>query len=225
MRRLLIACACACWMQPGVAQAQDGPLAGAFEVSAGASWIGSTAFAARDASLTGSGGEAFRLFSTSTELSGGRGFDLRIGRRVTRIVEAGLWAALSSPTLKTRVTSDVENGAAAIASEAITQLTVEVSGLVSLTRFNVGSRVLPFVTAGGGYLRQLHEGETLVQTGRVYHLGAGARMPLFTRGRDRRVKQIGLRADVRAVMRTGGVTIDGLAHTTPEVTASAFVRF
>jgi hypothetical protein len=85
--------------------------------------------------------------------------------------------------------------------------------------------VLPFVTGGGGYLRQLHEGATLVQTGSIYYIGAGASIALSTADRRQRVKQIGLRLDTRAIVRTGGVTIDGRAYTAPAVGASLFARF
>ena len=36
-----------------------------------------------------------------------------------------------------------------------------------------GSRAVPFVSAGAGYLRELHEGNQLVETGIEYHATAG----------------------------------------------------
>ena len=41
----------------------------------------------------------------------------------------------------------------------------------------------PFVTAGGGYLRQLHEGLTVIEEGRVFYVGGGARYWIFARAR------------------------------------------
>jgi hypothetical protein len=50
-------------------------------------------------------------------------------------------------------------------------------------------------------------------------------IPLGPRERARGVKQFGVRADVRALIRTGGVALDGGTHVSPEVTVSLFARF
>ncbi len=50
-------------------------------------------------------------------------------------------------------------------------------------------------------------------------------IPIASRGRAPGMKQFGIRADVRALFRTGSVTVDGSAHVSPVVAASAFVRF
>jgi hypothetical protein len=85
--------------------------------------------------------------------------------------------------------------------------------------------VFPFVTAGGGYLRELHEGGTLAQTGKVVYVGGGARIPLVSRQARQRLTQLGVRADLRALVRSGGVTLDRQSHVSPAVAASLFVRF
>lgn len=218
-------CAWLLWGPVRTVWAQSEPLPGRYELAGGLFWTGPTPFDSRDASLTGPTGDRVRLFSTSTELARAAGLELRLGRRVTRAVQAEVSASYSTPVLTTSISNDLEGGAATVASESTRQVTVEASAVVDVGRGRVGSRVFPFVTGGGGYLRQLHEGDTLVQTGRIYHVGGGARIPLVTRGRNRRFKQLGVRADVRAILRTGGITFDGRAHVSPAVTASAFVRF
>jgi hypothetical protein len=198
---------------------------GRFEIAAGLRWVGATSLGSRDALLTGAAGSPFRLFSTSTELGAASEFHVHLAHRISRLVQGEIAASYVSVPLRTSIASDAENGAATVASESVMQLTVTGGGLVHLPRWRVGSRVLPFVTGGAGYLRQLHEGATLVQTGFTYYVGAGASIALSTADRRQRVKQIGLRLDTRAIVRAGGVTIDGRAYAAPAFGASLFARF
>ncbi len=186
--------------------------------------MGATPFGSSDATLTGPGGERFRLFSTSSELLRTTGLELRVGRRVSRVVDAEISASLGRPPLSTTVTSDVENGPSLTAAETITQVILEGSGVVHLPFAAVGSRVLPFAAAGAGYLRQLHEGATFVQTGHTYHFGGGAKIALLSRDR-RWLKQAGVRVDVRAQLRGGGVALDGRSHAALMLTAGIYGRF
>jgi hypothetical protein len=224
---VLLFFACLFWLHAPTASAQstNDPLLGRVELAAGVSWIGAASFGASDASLTGVSGDRYRLFSTSTELAGAPGFDARLGRRVTRIVQAEITASYSPPALTTSIGNDAENAAPIVVSESIRQLTIVGSVVVYLPGRRVGSRVLPFVTGGGGYLRQLHEGNTLAQTGGTYHAGAGAMILMRSNARQPGVKQFGLRADIRALIRTGGVALDGGAHTSPVAAISLFARF
>jgi hypothetical protein len=209
----------------GLAQSANPAAAGRFELSVGAVWFGTSAIGSRDATLTGSGGDRFRLFSTSSEIGDATGLHVRLGRRVTRVIEAEASASYASPLLITTIANDAENAAPTSASESARQFTIEGGALVNLTRWRSGSRVFPFVTAGGGYLRELHEGGTLAQTGKVVYVGGGARIPLVSRTARQRLTQLGVRADLRAVVRSGGVTFDGQSHISPTVAASLFVRF
>ena len=85
-------------------------------------------------------------------------------------------------------------------------------------------RWIPFAIAGAQYMRQLHEGQTLLVAGRLYEGGGGVKYLLGSR-EHARLKTVGVRADVRAVVRTAGVNTDGRAHVSPAVAASLFVRF
>jgi hypothetical protein len=206
------------------AQGAREPAAGRSEVSGGVSWIGTTSFGSADATLTGPSGDRVRLFSTSTELAGAAAFDARYGYRVTRLVQAEVSASYSTPAITTTISADAESGAGTTASESIRQLTVLGGAIVWLPRWQAGN-ARPFVAGGGGYLRLLHEGETLAEGGGVFYAGGGAAFPLSQRGRGRRLKEVGIRADVRALFRTGALTLDGRVHAAPEVAVSLFTRF
>ena len=209
------------------ADAQTGTrrLAGRMEASGGPIWMGAIPFGSTDATLTGAGGDRFRLFWTSSELLRATGLEVRVSHRVMRLVHAEISASYARPQLSTTVGSDVENGPSITAAEAITQVTLEGAGLVHLPFVLAGPRILPFVTAGAGYLRQLHEGNTLVQTGRTYHIGGGAKVVLLSRDDRHWLKQVGARLDVRAEIRSGGIALDGRVHASPAVTAGIFGRF
>jgi len=207
------------------AQSATDVLPGRYEVTAGASWVAPVSFGDSDATLTAASGGRYRLFSTSTALAAAPALDIRIGRRLTRTVQVELTASYSTPSLETTISNDVEGAAPAVASEAISQSTLGGAATLFLPGWRIRNRILPFVTGGGAYLVQLHEGRTLAEKGGAFHAGLGVMIPLVTHGPDRRVKQSGVRTDVRLLVRAGGVTLDGQAHAAPVVTASAFTRF
>jgi len=74
-----------------------------------------------------------------------------------------------------------------------------------------------------GYLRQLHEGQALVETGRTVQAGGGVKIALGSSADASR--RVGVRADVRMIARTGGVSPDGGTHVAPSFGASLFVAF
>ncbi|MEP7305498.1 MAG: hypothetical protein ABJA98_08285 [Acidobacteriota bacterium] len=211
----------------GVAWAQGSgePLPGRYELAAGVSWTAPVPLGSADASLTNPSGGRYRLFSASTEIAGAPAFDARLGRRLTRAIQVELGASYSSPTLRSSISNDAENGAATVASESIRQITITGAAVFYVTRWRIASRILPFVTGGGGYLRQLHQGDTLAETGRTYFAGAGGTIPLGSQRRADGGNRLGIRADVRALFQTGGVSLGAQRRVSPSVTASAFVRF
>jgi hypothetical protein len=82
--------------------------------------------------------------------------------------------------------------------------------------------VAPFVAAGAGYLRQLHEERTLVETGQVYYVGRPAPGISFWAVRARAARW-GLRGDVRLAWRTPGVDFEDKTRKFPTVTLLLFV--
>ena len=116
---------CCLQAAPAWAQRANDAVPQGLELSAGAVWIGKAAVGTRDATLTGSGGNRFRLFSTSSELGDATGFNVRIGRHVTSVIEAEVSASYASPLLTTSLSGDAEAAPATAASESITQFTIE----------------------------------------------------------------------------------------------------
>ena len=68
------------------------------------------------------------------------------------------------------------------------------------------------------------ERQTLIETGWSSYAGGGLHYLLSNRSRGR-LKSAGLRVDIRAVLLSGGVTLDHARHVLPGLAAGLFVRF
>jgi len=194
---------------------------GRIELSVGASWLGAQKYGSADATETTAAGGTTTLFKTSTELGSSPAFDARVGVRVahTLVVEAD--TSYTRPQLRVTTAADVEGAAGVTAVEQIQQFSV---GGGATWYVPTASRLVPFVTGGGGYLRQLHAGALLVDTGSYYEAGGGVVYVLAAHARGW-LKITGLRFDARAMIFSGGVAIDGGRHAAPAVAGSFFVRF
>ena len=193
------------------------------EVSGGVRWIGQLNLADNPANEMTLGGGNRALFESKTTLDDSVGGTATIGVRVSQLFRVEGAVVFSPTQLSTRVTEDAEGVADTTITSPVQQLLVEGGVLVQAA----GSRVrpfAPFVTAGAGYLRQLNDGRTLVETGSSYYLGGGLYYARFLSG-PRRVKATGLRADVRALFMHNGVAADSDWRSAPTVTAAFFVRF
>jgi len=202
--------------------ASPGP--GRLEVSTGALWIGRQVLGSTSANETTGAGGTFALFNTSTELASVRGLEARVGVRVWRGFEAEVEGSYGKPQLKISIGGDVENAAAATAVETIQQFTIGAGVVWSVPYRPWRGRLVPFVTAGAGHLRDVHEAQTLIDTGRYYQVGGGVKVLLLSRSRSF-FKGLGARADARAMVRSKAVAFDQAGHTSPAVAASVFVRF
>jgi hypothetical protein len=208
---------------PVFAQSPDPPRP-RFEAGIGSLWIGQQPLGTRAASETTGAGGSTPLFSTSSDLASAAGIDGRIGVRVTRSLVAEADASYLKPQLRVAIGGDLEGAAAVTATETVHQFTIGGGVLWYLPNRAWTRRFAPFAMAGGGYLRQLHDQGTLVDTGRYYQVGGGVTYLLASRGHFH-TKGIGARADVRALIRSKGVAFDGGGHTSPAFGVSAFVRF
>jgi hypothetical protein len=197
---------------------------GRFELSIGALWMGGESYGSHDANLTTSTGGSIRLFSTSSELDSTAGLELRFGGRVAANIDAEVAASYTTPELRTAISADIEAAGSTVAVEPVQQFIIEGAAIIKLTRWRPRPRVLPFVTMGAGYLRQLHDAKTLVETGQTYHVGGGAKLAMVSR-KDGLLKEIGLRMEARACIRSGGVALDDRAHAAAAITAALFARF
>ena len=197
---------------------------GRVEVSLGALWIGQLALGSNDANETTPTGGNLKIFTTSTDLGSAAGLEARVAVRLLQSLEAEVEGSYSTPRLKVTIGSDIENAPGVTATESVQQFTIG-AGVVWYVPFHLASsRLAPFVSGGGGHLRQVHEERTSVETGQYYHVGGGVTWLLFARPRGL-INAVGLRVDARAVVRLKGVAFDEGGHASPAVGASAFVRF
>ena len=211
---------------PAVALAQrpggDRPIR-RIEIAGGGGLLGGAALGGADAKLRGRGGSDFQLFSTESEFARASIAEVRAGYALSRryAVEARL--AFARPELRTTVSNDAENAPSLTVSERADQYVIDGSLIVLLDRLQVG-RLVPFAAAGAGYLRQLHEGRTLVEQGTAYHLGGGVRQWLSVRN-NAVIKAFGVRADARVYLFSGGISTDDGVRPHAAVSGSLFVTF
>jgi hypothetical protein len=223
-RRAVAALAVALALRASPVRAQPLIEPGRVEIGIGPQWTGHAALGSRNANETTGSGSPFTLFSSSTDLASAAGLEARIGVRVLRRLEAEVVGSYATPSLVIRTSADSEGAPGVAAKERLQQFTIHGAAVWYLPAWRAGTRTAPFVTAGVGYLRHVHENDVLLAGGTVYEAGAGIKQLLVSRDR-RRLKGVGVRADVRAVARAKGVAPDGATHVSPAVTASLFVRF
>jgi hypothetical protein len=197
-----------------------------FEATVGALWLGSGELGSQDADLRRGGTTPgdFRVFATDTGLDASPGFDGRVAYWLTRslAVEAGF--VMTRPIVTTRVTDDIEDADDLTLEEDLEQYFVDVGAVLLLDRFSIGDRTVPFVSGGAGYLRQLHEGRTLVETGQVYHLGGGVRH--WLRMRDTGfLRAAGLRVDARIYMLANGFAFEDSVRPHGAISGALFLTF
>jgi hypothetical protein len=218
---LVILALCAVHDRSASAQSRSAG-AGRLDLSLGGVWIGQQTLGSRTATETTPTLGTLPLFSTSSTLDGAPAVEGRVGWRIARALTVEAEASYGRPELTIAISNDREGAEPATPTERVQQFTVG-GGLVWYLPIR-RSRVAPFVTGGAGYLRQLHESATLVQTGRYYQFGGGFTVLLASRPRSM-LKAAGLRVDARAIVRVDGVAFDSSAHAVPAAGASFFVRF
>lgn len=193
-----------------------------FSVSGGVGWTGGSNLGHVDANETTSGSGSYTLFASDSELGGATSVETALGARLSRLLQAELNVSYGQLDLRTHLSSDVEGIPDADASESIGQLTLEGSVLFDLVGLRL-RQTMPFLTAGGGYLRHLHEGRMFVETGTIFHAGGGLLMPLGSAAAaDARSA---LRFDVKAMIRNGGAIPDDGPHVSPSLSASFVWKF
>jgi hypothetical protein len=192
-------------------------------VAIGPQWLGRGDVGGEDARLTRNPIGSTPLFDTRSALAGGMGVSGSVAGRVTRQLWVEAIGRYHSARLTTRVTGDAE-ARDVTASEAVQHLVIEGGALWMPRTWRVGHRVQLFATGGLGYLRQLHETGTLVETGRSYHAGGGAVIALPTR-QNGTFKASGVRLEVRAAALDGGVAFGDGIHVAPAIWTALFLRF
>ncbi len=213
MRGRLLAGALAgvlCVAAPAGAQAHQ-EWAPRFEVAVGGGLWGGYPLDARRAVLTGPEvptGAPVRLFDADTSIDRGGAAEVRLGWRLTRALWIEATGGLGVQRLRASVSGDVEEAPPVELTSSLLQLTVE-GGLAYELRgaSAAGGRLVPLVTGGGGYLRQVFEDRLRVETGGTAYLGAGVRLAP-TRRPSGLLGRLGARSDVRVVLRRGGIDVE-----------------
>jgi hypothetical protein len=228
--RLVVVVACVMalsWARPVCAQSANARQVHRFEVSLGGLWLSGADMGGKVAQLRANRvpPAPFTVFNTSTREEAAPGFDGRIGFWLTRaiLVEGGF--VYARPPLETRISGDIEGAPALTAAEDIDQYFIDANVVWMIDRFTLWRRIVPFVSGGGGYLRQLHEGRTLVETGQVYHVGGGVRQWLHVADRGW-IRGLGVQLEARAYVLAEGVQLaDDRPRTHGAFSGAFFVTF
>jgi hypothetical protein len=215
MAALWLACASS-------AQAQ-GSNASGVEAAFAAGWLGGLSFGTSDASLRTRTGDDSPLFSTESTMGAAPVFEARATYPLTSRYAIEGRFGFAMPEVRTSISGDVEGAPSLDVAEQIDQYTFDGALLVMFGDTRPDS-VRPFISLGAGYLRQLHEGQTLVENGVVYHVGGGVRAPFMARQQGL-VKTAGARVDGRLNMRNGGIALGEESGTNVSFVAGVFVGF
>lgn len=210
------------------AQPAQGPAPRAHHLifSGGLTWSGSYPVGNATATLRpnapGSGASPFVLFSTAPTIESAAGVGARVEFALTPSIAIELGASFARPRVSVAISQDREAAAQVLEGESLQQYVVD-AGAVWQLPVRLGSRARPFVSGGAGYLRQLHQERTLVETGRTYYAGGGLRY--WIRGGHGTSRGVGLRADARATWKTHGVDFEDRTRVAPSFALHAFVDF
>ena len=175
---------------PAAAQIYIGrehPSRGSIEAGAGVMWSPGFDLGGETIELTRSGQQTdgFDLFSIDGDVDRFAGAHARVGIYVTRAVSVEGGVRVARPTLSFSLSGDAESAADETAAERVSHYLFDGSLLFHVIGAAFADRRgVPFLSAGGGYIRELHEGNELVETGRELHATAGVK---YWFGRARRV--------------------------------------
>jgi hypothetical protein len=208
-----------------VAHAQPEVPVHRFQLAAGIGILGGASLGDADANLRSStSSDPYRVFTTSSRLSSAAPvLDLRAALDVTPRFGVEAHALFGRPKLQNDVSGDVENAPPVTASERLDQYLIDGGVIVTLDELRVKDWQ-PFAAAGAGYMRQLHQGLTLTESGHLFYVGGGARHSVIERPSGF-VRGLGVRADVRLNILSGGVTVDDTSRNQFSASVSFFVVF
>jgi hypothetical protein len=164
----------------------------------------------------------FTLFSAASTVESIAGFEGRVGFTLTPSLAIEAGAAFAKPKVRIAISGDQEGASQALEGEMLQQYVFD-AGAVWQLPLRIGRRARPFVSGGAGYLRQLHQERTLVETGQVYYAGGGLRY--WIRGGSGTTRSFGFRVDARAMWKKDGIDFENRIRLYPAVTVFAFVGF
>ena len=206
------------------ARAQTDPPVHRLQLAGGIGFFSGARLGEADANLRSSTpSDPYRVFATSSRLELATVLDLRAAFDLTRRYGLEAHALFGRPELRTVLASDAEYAPSVTAVERLDHYVIDGGFVIRLDKFRVKGWQ-PFAVAGAGYVRQLHEGLTVTEEGRVFYVGGGARRLLISRARGF-LRGLGARGDVRVNVLSGGITVEDKARRHGSASASLFVVF
>jgi hypothetical protein len=163
------------------------------------------------------------LFRAESAVERVVGADLRVAFAFTPALAVEAGATWSKPELAITISADDEVSGGVTIREPVSQYTVDVSALYHVPGLRFGRRSRAYATAGGGYLRQVYEGNLVIETGATYHAGAGVLYWLHGGGPSERA--FGLRGEARYVRRARGIEFEDRSRSYPSLRVLAFAGF
>ena len=182
-------------------------------------WLAGIHFEDVNANETAFGGVTRTVFRSATSFDQAACPEVKAIVGLTRALDIEGAVAYGRTHLTTRITLDPEASNVTIA-EPVSAYVLEAGVAAHLARWR-GRRSAPFVSAGAGYLRQIHDGQTHIEDGPSWYAGGGVRVPLSDET-ARGLKSAALRFELRATILPSGSTLDGNRHILPSVIGGVF---
>ena len=191
---------------PTPALAQTRPAPGSTrEFTVGGLWLGPASFGSASADLLRPDGTPLTVFEAENSLGPGIGLQAGMAFRLTPSVWTEITAGWSRASLRTTITGDVENADVEPIRARVMRVSLEASALWYVHPRGSTSW---FVRGGGGWAKELAEGNALAEDAFSATGGAGVRH-WWREGRRSKVQRMGLRIEFRADLRSGGITLGG----------------
>lgn len=202
---------------------RDTPHAGSWEIGGGVVWTGGFTGPTSTAELTRNGESSggFDLFTAAGDMKAGAGVNARLGIFVSRTIAVEGGFRFSQPTVSYALSGDAEDASDTDATESLSRYAFTGSLIVHLRRMSPGVSLVPFIGGGAGYVRDLHEGNELMETGTEFHGVAGLKY-WFNSTAPRR---FGIRGEAGVSMTDGGFDFSDKSRVVPIASASLIYLF
>jgi hypothetical protein len=180
------------------------------EVGGGVGWVGQSDVGTRDATFTanqpGAEPDPVALFNVNGRTRSGVVGSGSIGINLTNAWGIEGVFHYSRPKLSADISADVEGAPnLTLVASSFTQTVVEGNVLYHFNRARIDNEhTVPFVLIGVGSLRHKNSDEGIDEVGTLYQAGVGFKWTGRIDAR-RRARGLGLRLDIRYVLRDGGV--------------------
>lgn len=187
------------------------------EIGAGGVWTGGYDAGSTIATLTRPGSTTpLTLFAVNGHMLGAPGAAAQLGLFLSSRVSLEGALQYSRPILRARITDDFEGAAATDVDGGVVTYLAQGSLLYHFG----GGRFVPFVSGGGGYLRQIDDENSDLVTGTEIHAGGGLKYWFGSGGR-----RLGLRFDAAVSSRAKTVALAQKRRIVPVVGAAVAFQF